>query len=48
MTYGKVQALPVGDLEPGVHRLVAEFVAADHAPFDPVVTTTVSFVKEAA
>jgi hypothetical protein len=47
MTYGAATEIPVGDLNPGVHRLVAEFVAADHAPFNPPVTATVSFVKEA-
>jgi hypothetical protein len=46
MTYGAEQEVPVDDLQPGVHRLLAEFVAADHAPFDPRVTATVSFVKE--
>jgi multisubunit Na+/H+ antiporter MnhB subunit len=48
MTFGKTTQVPVGDLDPGVHRLVAEFVAADHAPFNPEVTATVSFVKEAS
>ncbi len=28
---------------PGDHELKAEFVAVDHAPFDPRVVTTVSF-----
>ena len=46
MTYGAEQMLPVADLEPGAHRLLAEFVAADHAPFAPRVTATVTFVKE--
>jgi hypothetical protein len=46
MTYGEQRDVPVGDLSPGVHRLLAEYVAADHAPFDPRVTATVSFVKE--
>jgi Family of unknown function (DUF6130) len=48
MTYGAEQTLPVADLEPGAHRLLAEFVAADHAPFAPRVTATVTFVKEDA
>jgi hypothetical protein len=48
MTYGMQQEVPVGDLEPGRHRLVAEFVAADHAPFDPRVTASVTFLKEGA
>jgi hypothetical protein len=47
MTYGERQRLELGDLGPGPHRLLAEFVAADHAPFDPRVTTTVTFVTEA-
>jgi hypothetical protein len=46
MTYGGVQRIPVAGLDPGTHRLVAEFVAADHAPFDPPVTATVAFVKD--
>ncbi len=46
MTYGQQQPLELGDLEPGPHRLLAEFVAADHAPFDPRVTATVTFVSE--
>jgi hypothetical protein len=48
MAYGTSQDVPVGDLTPGVHRLLAEYVAADHAPFDPRVTATVSFVKASA
>ena len=48
MTYGKDQEIPIGDLAPGPHRLQAEFVAADHAPFAPRVTASVIFVKEAA
>jgi hypothetical protein len=48
MTYGNEQEIPVADLAPGRHRLVAEFVAADHAPFDPRVTASVTFVKEDA
>lgn len=46
MTYAGQQDLPVGDLSRGVHRLLAEYVAADHAPFAPRVTATISFVKE--
>jgi hypothetical protein len=30
-------------VEPGTHVLQAEFVAADHGPFDPPVIETVSF-----
>lgn len=46
MTYGEVQAVPLDEMAPGVHRLLAEFVAADHAPFDPRVVVTTTFVKE--
>lgn len=46
MTSGEEQEIDVGGLTPGVHRLQAEFVATDHAPFDPRVMTTVTFVKE--
>jgi hypothetical protein len=38
--------LPIAELGPGPHRLVVEFVAADHGPFDPRVRTSVTFVKE--
>ena len=47
MTSGREQEVDIADLAPGVHLLQAEFVAADHAPFDPPVTTAVTFVKEA-
>jgi Family of unknown function (DUF6130) len=47
MTFGLQQRLPADGLDPGVHRLLAEFVATDHAPFDPRVTATITFVKEA-
>lgn len=43
MTYGVAQVVDVGFLEPGDHDLRAEFVAADHAPFSPRVTASVSF-----
>lgn len=43
MTYGLVQEISTADLAPGPHTLEAEFVAADHAPFEPRVTTTVTF-----
>lgn len=46
MTYGSEQEVPVADLAPGAHRLRAEFVAADHAPFNPRVVATVTFVME--
>jgi len=44
MTYGLVQEISVQGLAPGTHTLEAEFVAADHGPFDPRVTAQVSFV----
>jgi hypothetical protein len=46
MTYGAEQRIPLDDVEPGAHRLLAEFVAADHAPFAPRVVTSVAFVTE--
>lgn len=46
MTYGREQMVPIGGLRPGAHRLQAEFVAADHAPFDPRVVASVTFVVE--
>ncbi|HET7929503.1 MAG TPA: hypothetical protein VFM40_08125 [Actinomycetota bacterium] len=46
MTYGKEQRVPLGGLEPGPHVLQAEFVAADHGPFEPRVTATEQFVTE--
>jgi hypothetical protein len=48
MSYGIEQLVPIGSLDPGVHRLQAEYVAADHAPFDPRVTAAVSFVMDGA
>jgi hypothetical protein len=47
MTSGREQEIDIRDLTPGVHRLQAEFVAVDHAPYDPRVMTAVTFVKEA-
>jgi hypothetical protein len=47
MAYGTEQEIPLGDLLPGVHRLRAEFVAADHAPFYPRVVSTITIVVEA-
>jgi hypothetical protein len=44
MNYGTTQDLPVA---PGTHILRAEFVASDHAPFDPrVVTPDVVFTVQ--
>jgi len=45
MTYGVDQQIPVGDLAAGAHRIEAEFVAADHAPFDPRVIAMVTIVR---
>jgi hypothetical protein len=43
MTYGTLQTVDLSGAAPGVHELDAEFVAADHAPFDPRVTASVEF-----
>jgi hypothetical protein len=48
MTYGLVQSVSLRSVPAGEHTLQAEFVAADHGPFDPRVTATVTFVKEQA
>jgi hypothetical protein len=42
MTEGLTQE--IDDLEPGPHRIQVEFVASDHAPFDPRVVAVASFV----
>lgn len=39
-------SLPISDLAPGAHELRAEFVAADHASFDPRVVTAMTFLTE--
>jgi hypothetical protein len=44
MTFGTVQRIVITDLSPGPHVLKAEFVAADHGPFNPPVTASVTFV----
>jgi hypothetical protein len=46
MTYGLVQLVDIRGLAPGEHMLEAEFVAADHAPFDPPVTARATFTIE--
>jgi len=46
MAYGLRQPIDISGLAPGAHEIEAEFVAADHGPFDPPVTATVTFVKE--
>lgn len=43
MTYGLVQLVDVQGLSPGEHTLEAEFVAADHGPFDPRVIARTTF-----
>ena len=43
MTYGLVQLVDVKGLSPGEHTLEAEFVAADHGPFDPRVVARSTF-----
>jgi hypothetical protein len=43
MTYGTLQTVDLSGTRPGTHELDAEFVAADHAPFDPRVTASVRF-----
>jgi hypothetical protein len=43
MSYGLVQSVP--NVSTGTHTLLAEFVAADHGPFDPRVTATVTFTE---
>jgi hypothetical protein len=43
MTYGLVQIVPLNGLAPGSHTLLAEFVAADHAPFSPRVEASINF-----
>ena len=42
MTEGLQQIIP--DVSPGPHRIQVEFVASDHAPFDPRVVSVVAFV----
>lgn len=41
MTEGLEQMIP--DVPPGEHRIMVEFVASDHAPFDPRVVSVVAF-----
>jgi hypothetical protein len=41
MTEGLEQR--IRDVEPGLHRLTVEFVATDHAPFDPRVVAVTTF-----
>ncbi|HJY32337.1 MAG TPA: DUF6130 family protein [Actinomycetota bacterium] len=44
MTQGLEQTIP--DVPPGPHRITVEFVASDHAPFDPRVVAVVAFEVE--
>ena len=48
MTYGLVQVVDLRGVPPGSHTLRAEYVAADHAPFDPRVMAIVRFETEAS
>ena len=48
MTFGLVQVVDLRSVSAGAHTLEAEFVAADHAPFDPRVRTVVRFETEEA
>ena len=41
MTQGLEQT--ISDVAPGDHRIMVEFVASDHAPFDPRVVSVVAF-----
>jgi hypothetical protein len=41
MTQGVDQV--IRDVAPGEHRITVEFVASDHAPFDPRVVSVVAF-----
>ena len=41
MTQGLEQTIP--NVSPGDHRIMVEFVASDHAPFDPRVVSVVAF-----
>jgi hypothetical protein len=41
MTRGLEQTIP--DVPSGDHRIMVEFVASDHAPFDPRVVSVVAF-----
>jgi hypothetical protein len=44
MTEGLEQTIP--DIQPGEHRIMVEFVASDHAPFEPRVVSVVAFEVE--
>ena len=48
MTFGLVQVVDLRSVSAGPHTLEAEFVAADHAPFDPRVRAVVRFERQDA
>jgi hypothetical protein len=43
MSGDTLQVIDLRNVSPGHHTLTADFVAADHLPFDPPVTTSVIF-----
>jgi hypothetical protein len=43
MSGDTLQVIDLRNVAPGRHTLTADFVAADHLPFDPPVTASVSF-----
>ena len=43
MSGDQLQVIDLRNVSPGTHTLTADFVAADHLPFDPPVTTQVTF-----
>jgi hypothetical protein len=43
MSGDTLQVIDLRNVSPGRHTLTADFVAADHLPFDPPVTTSVTF-----
>ena len=45
MAYAPEQEIAIDWLGPGRHVVRVEFVAADHAPFDPPIEASVTFVK---
>jgi hypothetical protein len=47
MTSATSSMVDISDLGPGEHLLEADFVAADHGPFNPPVSATVAFRVEA-
>jgi len=45
MSGDTLQVIDLRNVSPGEHTLTADFVAADHLPFDPPVTTSVTFER---